>query len=49
MLNIQSIGPIKEFADALDDMARDNAWIGSNPHDREDWTSYLLEQMELEV
>ena len=49
VLNIKSIAPINELADALDDMARDNAWTVSNPHDREDWASYLLEQIEVEA
>ena len=49
MLNIQSIAPINELADVFDDRARDIAWTGSNPHDREDWTSYLLEQIKVEA
>ena len=49
VLNNKSIAPINELADALDDMARDNTWAGSNPHDREDWASYLLEQIEVEA
>lgn len=48
-LNRKSITPKDELADALDEMARDIAFIEPNPQDWGWWVTYLLERMEEEA
>jgi hypothetical protein len=48
-LNIKSLSPEDEIANALEELARDIALIETDPVDWGGWVNYLLERMEEEA